>query len=228
MATSRIHQRRTEFRVTCIAMIAAATILLLPQLGSAHTARYYTMTWQTDRTPLWRFVNTYPTTTTYRSRIIDAMNQWNNINGALQWHNEAPDYGNFSVSTCPQPYYQKNGIHWRDISSLGRAVVCGYPGRPGEIWSAQMIIDSSGPNWYTGAAGTPGPTQIDLLSVASHEWGHMSGSVSAGDGFGHFPENDAVCPADANRHTMCPTIYSGTVWMRTLAPHDVEEFNEVY
>jgi hypothetical protein len=58
----------------------------------------------------------------------------------------------------------------------------------------------------------------------------MSGSLTqtAGDTHGHFAESDAVCPEDANRHTMCPSIILGTIWQRTLEAHDAEEFDEVY
>ena len=99
---------------------------------------------------------------------------------------------------------------------------------PGAVqFAAQMVIDSVGANWYSGAS-LPGPTQNDLLSVAAHEFGHMSGSALSGDGKGHFPEDDVACPVGLDRNTMCPTIYTGTIDQRTLATHDAHEFDEAY
>jgi hypothetical protein len=73
MNPARGSSRRIELRLTTVAMFAAVTILLVPQIGSAHTARFYTITWQRDLSVQWRFGNTYPTTPTFRSRIVDAM-----------------------------------------------------------------------------------------------------------------------------------------------------------
>jgi hypothetical protein len=87
-----------------------------------------------------------------------------------------------------------------------------------------MRFDSADP-FYTGT-GTPGEKQIDLQSIATHEWGHATGWGSSG-GTNHFPEGWDVCTMSP-KHTMCPSIPEGKDYWRTLEEHDRDTFNNVY
>lgn len=68
--------------------------------------------------------------------------------------------------------------------------------------------------------------------AAAHEFGHAAGRLRGGpDGNGHFGEGWDVCPGASNlggRHTMCPSIFDGTPYARSLAAHDKDSHQNAY
>jgi matrixin len=79
----------------------------------------------------------------------------------------------------------------------------------GFISDADVQYDSA-ENWYTGS-GTPGGSQIDLRSVATHEFGHITG-------IDHSQSSN--CPGSSSDPTMCPYYTLGSSYFRTLENDD--------
>jgi matrixin len=79
----------------------------------------------------------------------------------------------------------------------------------GFISDADVLYDSA-ENWYTGS-GTPGGSQIDLRSVATHEFGHITG-------IDHSQSSN--CPGSSSDPTMCPFYTLGSSFFRTLENDD--------
>lgn len=242
------------WKVHLVLCACALSVAALAVPASSHTAtggtasNFYLYKWVDDVTPAWRFTSGYPSTSAWRARIRDGATSWNAQGQPLQWHEVTPDLGSFDPSICSASYfYQQNGIHYASIS--------GAPAEPlavvqpcvalrngvMQLYTVNMIINknyNTAGQIYSGT-GTPAPTQYDLWSVASHEWGHMAGSLfgstAEGDGQGHFLESDnTICGAlaGAARQTMCPQVLLGDTQQRDLEGdpyyHDTHTFFTAY
>jgi hypothetical protein len=115
----------------------------------------------------------------------------------------------------------------------------------GEMWNSNSVI-----SWVLARGGLPaaeiqpltsdtgdppcpsGECEVDLESIASHEFGHATGRVRGGDGdLGHFTQanNGAICNSNADEHhTMCRSGVAGTTYDRTLNTHDKDTFESAY
>jgi hypothetical protein len=80
----------------------------------------------------------------------------------------------------------------------------------GTILQMEIKYDSA-ENWYTGS-GTPAGDQIDLRSIAAHEFGHALG-------LRHTTPN-LYCPGNQYDATMCSGYTPGTTYKRTLEADD--------
>ncbi len=72
--------------------------------------------------------------------------------------------------------------------------------------------------WYTGT-GTPGPTQVDLESIAAHEFGHALGMCHT---------QASHCPGNSTDATMCSGYLLGTKYLRSLASDDRSGVSAAY
>ena len=104
-----------------------------------------------------------------------------------------------------------------DIPVLGRENTCF---EDGAIIKSTIRFDTDGPSWYTGVSTSVPSGKSDARSVAIHEFGHAAGFK------GHF-EGTSLCSGSI-RQTMCPTLPSGTSYMRTLESHDKHTIVSAY
>lgn len=214
-------------------------VLGLPAISAdAHTVSNHYSRWWVDnsRGDLnvdWHFTSGFPSGS-YRSRVRDGAAQWNALAQPMRFV-EGSQVSNFNPEVCPSSY-QYDGIHWGSIDGTGGTaawvsscfwVVNGV--NTSELHSVQQKYDSA-EDWYTGTGDANDgflqlcipSCQIDLWSIASHEWGHSTGWGT------HLPANESICANDSNQNTMCPTYYGGTERMRTLESHDIHTFNGRY
>ena len=241
-----------------ILVIASFVVAALTPLGQANAhppygscsgdsaCNYYQWRWISDVTPAWRFTVGFPAGT-WRARALNAVAEWNDQGQPLQWHQVTTDLSNFAYDNCSIQWYQENGIHYGAIDGangfLARTSICLQDAPAGsgftyELFSTNIQVDNA-ENWYTSYL-TPGPTQIDLWSVLTHEFGHMSGSdrgllPNGHDAQGHFDEADnTICGgfSSGTRQTMCPETLPGDTQQRDLEGtpyyHDTHTFYAAY
>lgn len=88
----------------------------------------------------------------------------------------------------------------------------------GQGYITQFLIEyDNQENWYTGSS-TPGGSQIDLRSIAAHEFGHTLG----------LWHTDTTCNGTSSDATMCPFYTGGSTWWRTPATDDIAGITDYY
>lgn len=215
--------------------------------AQAHSgADWYPAKWPSaDRVVNWRFVEPFPSGGGWRERVRNGASEWNSVSGStMSFKNDTPDYASFSGTTCSSTA-QKNAMHWGTIDGAGGIAAAeihctfldanGPPGSNTTIHDFQLKWDSA-ENYYTGT-DSPGSNQLDVWSIAAHEFGHATGRgatfggvlTNGGDGHGHFlNSNDTLCPSGSNRHTMCQSYILGSKMFRSLETHDKDAFQDAY
>lgn len=190
----------------------------------------------------WRFADGFPSGDDIRARVKDGPRAWNDLNTNLSFNFQdgQPDYDPFPADQCPSlGADEKDALHWGSLSPgvLASTYVCTFFEAGGSdtdsIHSFQIKFNSD-VDFYTGA-GDPGSNQIDLWSVAVHEFGHATGRACtrgsltiAGDGCGHFINSPLCDRTVSSYHTMCRFIFFGKTWSRTLEEHDKDTFRNAY
>jgi hypothetical protein len=189
----------------------------------------------------WKFVSGFPTGGGFRNRVKDGVGEWNAEAESLQFDflNGENDWSPYTYpDSCPvdsngnpiRPY-EKNGVHYLNLTGVGPAitVICVTPN--GGIHDFQFIMDSVNPNWdwYSGT-GNPSNGELDVWSVAAHELGHAGGWIPH---FQEGPNPEADCEgAFVDRQTMCGATAdywnNGRKWMRSLGNHDKHELSQAY
>lgn len=180
------------------------------------------------------------------------------LSGAYAWdqHSEGPGINDSFQGTAVSPYDMRTTCPYQAIGggNVGGNIVVDWTNfgttYAGESFTDALAVEwtckfsdgaagdsnqayNSSKTWYDGAGdagdgdlGLGGSCvfsacEFDFWSVASHEFGHTWN-------FGHFSEDDAVCPNNDSRHTMCPNIYMGTERQRSLESHEISSFHAVY
>lgn len=119
--------------------------------------------------------------------------------------------------------------NWNQVSFLGnvirRRAIDGPGGTLGHailvnvlgvIISFSMEFDTD-ENWHIGL-GAPGSNQIDLESVAAHEFGHALG----------LAHTQVIHCLLINPATMCPAYPVGSISFRTLEQDDINGVSSLY
>ena len=220
-------------RAVAFAAVAGVALLLLvapAPVGAHGVPDYFPRRWVRDKSVSFKFTPSVPVGTGAREAVRNGMRQWNNLAQSVHFVDAGSASANYDTRTCGA--YQRNGIHYRSIdgpslqqvgvNTVAVTRVCSFSGT-GELYSFQMEFDSSEP-WYNGT-GDAAPNQVDLWSVATHEFGHAAGFAKhldqGGDPLG-------LCPNTAAQHTMCALTYPGTEHQRSLADHDKHTFSAAY
>lgn len=212
--------------------------------ASAHSpvSDWYVAKWPSaDLSVDWRFVSAFPTGSGWRARVKEAASTWNAVSGSsMSFVHNSSDYSSFSGTSCASTE-QKNGIHWGSIDGAGNTyaavVLCsfydavGFPGSTTVLHDFQMKFDTA-EDWHTTLLA---PTGIDLLSVATHEFGHATGrgrtqltNTPGGDGEGHLLNSTSYCDSGSGHHTMCKGYYPNSSWDRSLETHDKDTYQDAY
>jgi hypothetical protein len=251
---------------SCAGFVLGAMLglTLLPLAASAHspiatpattTAGFYDYRWRQNTNVKFKF--TPGAATDFHagnSAITVGAQSWTNNQSGLNMYFGSAWPNNYDPGTCPMYWsnghvaFQKNGIHSRNISYLGLTYPCVLKISPNdyyELYDANIVFDNSLPNNYTWnmAPSLPSNTQIDLWSVAAHEFGHAAGSTIGGDKLGHFVGKGTdghgagrdlgACPGGpdnpTNDSTMCNDgLRAGEYWQWDLATHDIHTVESAY
>ncbi len=168
---------------------------------------------------------------TRETSIKAAMNNWDDVSGATLTFTVGSDVGNYSFyereDCSPLP---TNSVHWdNSIPNAtgfdGLTIICASPG---QIVAFQVGFDAdSGVTWHSDGTNPP-PGELDLRSLARHEFGHATGGWLKASPNGHLNESSAQCPNTSARHTMCETITLGESWQRSTEEHDEDSFKAAY
>jgi len=110
------------------------------------------------------FSGSFPSTA-FKDRVTDGASRWNNVGRDFKFVTTGSS-SNHQMVIDYKDLLWPNGDAWAietNVKFLGG----------GEIQSASISFNSTpgGSSWYTGT-GTPGATQGDVTSIATHEWGH--------------------------------------------------------
>ena len=222
---ANLHRRRA---IALCSLALACVIITTTALG--HSASTYPRKRPADNYRIDVHFNKSVPGGRTRSRIIDGAKVWNRL-GRL--HVFVPHRKAISNhEACPDRDGDVIGVvKWTRIDGdpeendvLATNTNCKFASGPdkGKLSGFTQVYDSAQGSWYRGT-GNAKPSRTDIWSVASHEMGHATGWR------GHFKEEDeALCPSDPSRHTMCENTLRGTEMQRTPARHDKHTFKRVY
>lgn len=212
-------------RTACLILAALVSGAALGSsvASDAHsTSTFYPIKWSSDRTYGLGYLEPQVNTGDAHSSIHSGAAQWSAVSGAWLDFTFSGNINPMVIwggSVCSQI-----GDVWvisRDLSSLGyvgNTTNCGN----GTNLTKSMVQFHDGPSgyWYV-AAGTPGGSQYDLRSLASHEFGHSMGFS------GHFSSTDSTC-TQSPIHTMCSGAALGSTYKRSLEVHEKDTFAAAY
>lgn len=150
--------------------------------------------WATNSTT-YGYGGNYPTGA-WRDRAVSAANAWTNVStSSWTWTLNG-------VSPQGRLYYQAIDGAGGTLGSTNTNPRCGA-----YVCTFTLTVDWD-ESWYTGT-GTPSSIQKDLQSMLTHELGHAAA-------LGH---TEVTCTG-STRPTMCPTLPTGTNYMRSLEADD--------
>lgn len=134
-------------------------------------------------------------------------------NGGNAWTNVTPSHWVWNYSTSSGWWLSYGSIDG-PLGYLGETT----KGIVGGIFVYVSFKYDTAEDWYVGG-GVPGANQIDLQSIATHEFGH---------GLGLDHTSGIYCPGNTNNATMCTTYVIGSYFVRTLEGDDRNGVNTLY
>lgn len=201
-------------------------LLGVPSAASAHNAGvWYPLEWPADRTYSIGFLHSYLRSSGAVTQIQAGPAPWNAISGNWFDMTRGTDDSTVTWTGDPCSTAPSNAI-WVTSRSLPAGTL-GVESTCGTSTSISRSVvsfdDDFSTSWYFGSSSTVPAGEHDFRSVAVHEFGHATGFS------GHWTSTDAStnCSTTA-RHTMCPSVQTGTSYWRTLEYHDIHVIEAAY
>lgn len=178
----------------------------------------------------------FPHLETWRFRMDNAANRWNDSDadpdkpvfrratGSGAYRLLGRYWQACSISTVGGMFYANlNWLNPPNGETIGYTNRCVTPTSPPFITRFTITFDSTGTDWYSGS-GSPPSTQMDLYSVAVHEFGHATGWT------GHWNQQGwpQFCQDADTYQTMCSGNAPGRIRWRTLGEHDIDTWHAAY
>lgn len=223
MACRRVGTMRVGRAIALTMVLICGAAVFAPTSSSyAHTwTDYYAHKWAAASDPRYWFDDALPDSSDFRNRIRENGYAWNAQGGpgALDFLPESIDGAGRNCSIG------FNKIEYRGLAqgvSAGTAV-CWYSSGMRYVYGFDITFSNTVTR-YSGT-GTPPSGQIDVLAVATHEFGHATG-FGANYPPDHFASSDPICDSGSSTYaTMCAVYH---VRYRTLGSHDIHTLEGVY
>lgn len=211
-------------------LAVAVVVLALGFAPAAHAhdpTPYYTMHWTPAKSVPMLWAPSFPGGE-WRSRVANARGAWNRLSpNAPLFYDAGQSRTEMAMGNCSPAALGINQVHFANLDFVGHPLGVSWacyrvqPNGAHEMFGVTVAFDSgAGYDWYTGT-GNPGHQQYDLRSVATHEFGHLTGFVGDPQTGTNMHFDGALCvPVAATYQTMCAGTYQGANWTATLGDHD--------
>ena len=191
-----------------LATMALVYLLVLATVTPTYASDNLNASWKSDPFGVYanyiRFAYHSSVPANFKPRILDGANVWNNQGRELYFQNGSGNEISITYQDLVFPNGDLNAI------SMTYAGVC-FP----KICTGSIAFNTTPGiyHFYTGT-GTPNGAnnEVDLWSVAAHEWGHQVSLTHSG----------------ANADTMWSLTTVGDTKQRTLTTHDRQGINAMY
>jgi hypothetical protein len=206
-----------------LAFLSAAATLLAGPAASAHSGSLlFHGTWSPSAVTIYAESNLSGAAL---SRALAGAKTWDALGGSIDYTWKGTK--SLSRNPCDQATRGENLIGMRPLDGRGKNLAMTTVCRSGSTIVRFVTVFDSAEPWYTGTSTTVPHGRPDLWSVAVHEFGHAAGWA------GHFDDpalglGAGLCGNFSGQHTMCATHYSGTARQRSLGPHDIDTFRQMY
>lgn len=209
-----------------VAVCGALIALLVTAPAWAHTAtEFFPRPWaEGQRGSVWIY-NDPNLTGTFLTRVLQGAKTWDNTGQSLNFARASK--ASLSRDVCDPKQRNRNLVYNTKLDgaggNLGATYVCYTSTNTVRFTMAFDTADK----WYTGTSKTVPKGLADVISVATHEFGHAAGWS------GHYDDalvsaDGASCANNSGQQTMCSRHWVGTARQRSLSTHDLHTFKAAY